>query len=182
LRKAAKEKQLEIVQDRPLTAPQEYGRACFYNGARRGSRLHHFGEQKNQGGRNIRMDNKLDIQNQQALNNVASRRRLGLIAAGIGLGSVLAYFLSRVLRSAERAPEFFSEHIVDDRGTDQRKAARILLNLRDRGFEASDEKLSLALGRPVEEVTGWTTGQEVIDDDVVMKARGIAMHRGIHVE
>ena len=128
------------------------------------------------------MDNKLDIQNQRALNNVARRRRLGMIAAGIGLGSVLAYLLSRVLRSAERAPEFFSEHIVDDRGTDQRKAARILRNLRDRGFEASDEKLSLALGRPLEEVAGWTTGQDVIDDDVVMKARGIAMHRGIHVE
>jgi hypothetical protein len=128
------------------------------------------------------MDKKLDRQNQQAFNNVARRRRLGMIAVGIGLGSVLAYLLSRVLGSVERAPEFFSEHIVDDRGTDQRKAARILLNLRDRGFEASDEKLSLALGRPLEEVAGWTTGQEVIDDDVVMKARGIAMHRRIHVE
>jgi hypothetical protein len=129
------------------------------------------------------MDNKLDVQNQQALSNgKALRRRLGIVAAGIGLGSVLAYLLSKVLGSAERAPEFFSEHIVDDRGTGQQQAAKILLNLRNRGFEASDEKLSLALGRPVEEVTGWTTGREVIDDDVVMKARGIAMHRGIHVE
>jgi hypothetical protein len=129
------------------------------------------------------MDNKLDVQNQQALKNgKARRRRLGIVAAGIGLGSVLAYLLSKVLGSAERAPEFFSEHIVDDRGTGQQQAAKILLNLRNRGFEASDEKLSLALGRPVEEVTGWTTGRELIDDDVVMKARGIAMHRGIHVE
>jgi hypothetical protein len=129
------------------------------------------------------MDNKLDMQNQQALKNGnARRRRLGMFAAGIGLGSVLAYLLSKVLGSADRVPEFLAEHIVDDRGTDQRKAAKILLNLRDRGFEASDEKLSLALGRPLEEVTGWTTGTELIDDDVVMKARGIAMHRGIHVE
>jgi hypothetical protein len=128
------------------------------------------------------MDNKLQIQTQQVLNNGnARRRRLGMVAAGIGLGSVLAYLLSRLLGS-DSGPEFSSKHIVDDRGTDQRKAAKILRNLRDRGFEASDEKLSLALGRPLEEVARWTTGLEVIDDDVVMKARGIAMHRNIHVE
>jgi hypothetical protein len=129
------------------------------------------------------MDNKLDMQNQQALKDgKARRRRLGMVAAGIGLGSVLAYLLSKVLGRAERGPEFFGDHIVDDRGTGQHEAAKILLNLRNRGFEASDEKLSLALGRPLAEVTGWTTGRELIDDDVVMKARGIAMHRGIHVE
>ncbi|MEO7971245.1 MAG: hypothetical protein ABI698_08100 [bacterium] len=128
------------------------------------------------------MDNKLDIQNQQALNRHSRRRRLGMVAAGIGLGSVLAYLLSRVLGSADRVPEVLAEHIVDDRGTDQRKAAKILINLRNRGFEASDEKLSLALGRPLAEITAWTTGRELIDDDVIMKARGIAMHRGIHVE
>jgi hypothetical protein len=31
-------------------------------------------------------------------------------------------------------------------------------------------------------VAGWNAGRELIDDDVVMKARGIAMHRGVHVE
>jgi hypothetical protein len=138
---------------------------------------------ENQGGRNIRMENKLNLQNQQAVTNgISRRRRLGMIAAGIGIGSMIAYLLSKVLGSAERVPEFLSDNIVDDRGTDQRKAAKILLNLRNRGFEASDEKLSLALGRPLAEVAGWTTGQELIDDDVIMKARGIALHRGIHVE
>jgi hypothetical protein len=58
----------------------------------------------------------------------------------------------------------------------------MLRKLRDRAFEASDEKLALALGRPVEEVTAWNVGQELIDDDVVMKARGIAIHRGVHIE
>ncbi|HEX3282464.1 MAG TPA: hypothetical protein VHR36_14610 [Pyrinomonadaceae bacterium] len=129
------------------------------------------------------MENKLNLQNQQAVTNgISRRRRLGMIAAGIGIGSMIAYLLSKVLGSAERVPEFLSDNIVDDRGTDQRKAAKILLNLRNRGFEASDEKLSLALGRPLAEVAGWTTGQELIDDDVIMKARGIALHRGIHVE
>ena len=128
------------------------------------------------------MANRLDTQIQQPLNGLVRFRRLGIIAAGIGIGSALAYLLSRALGSAEKSSPIFADHIVDDRGTDQRKAAKILLNLRDRGFEASDEKLSLALGRPLEEVAGWTTGHELIDDDVVMKARGIAMHRGIHVE
>jgi hypothetical protein len=128
------------------------------------------------------MANRLDTQIQQPPNGLVRFRRLGIIAAGIGIGSALAYLLSRALGSAEKSSPIFADHIVDDRGTDQRKAAKILLNLRDRGFEASDEKLSLALGRPLEEVAGWTTGHELIDDDVVMKARGIAMHRGIHVE
>ena len=129
------------------------------------------------------MDNTLETRNQQALNNSRRRlRRVSFVAAGIGIGSVLAYLLSKALGNAERVPKILTEHIVDDRGTNQRRAAKILLNLRDRGFEASDEKLALALGRPLEEVAGWTTGVELIDDDVIMKARGIAMHRGVPVE
>ena len=120
-------------------------------------------------------------QNQEAIMKGRSLRRLGIVAAGIGLGSVVAYLISKALRSQTRAPER-PEHIVDDRGTGQEKAARMLLNLRDRAFEASDEKLAVALGRPVEEIVGWNTGHELIDDDVVMKVRGIAMHRGVHIE
>ncbi|MEP6742471.1 MAG: hypothetical protein ABJB61_08220 [bacterium] len=129
------------------------------------------------------MNNQLDTKNQPAVNARSSKlRRLGIVAGGIGLGSVFAYLLSKALGSATRSPQRFSDHIVDDRGTNQDKAARILRNLRDRAFEASDEKLALALGRPLEEVTGWSAGRELIDDDVIMKARGIAMHRGVHVE
>lgn len=129
------------------------------------------------------MDNKLDTQNQQALINRNSvLRRVGIVAAGIGLGSMLAYLLSKALGSGDRTSVVFGDNIVDDRGTDQGKAARILRNLRNRAFEASDEKLAIALGRPLDEVTGWSVGSELIDDDVVMKARGIAMHRGVRVE
>ncbi|MDQ2974399.1 MAG: hypothetical protein M3R69_03185 [Acidobacteriota bacterium] len=131
------------------------------------------------------MDNKLDGQNQQALiNGTSTFRRLGIVAAGIGLGSVLAYLLSKALggRTERFSGRHLPDHIVDDRGTGQEKAARILRNLRDRAFEASDEKLAIALGRPIEEIAGWHAGRELIDDDVVMKARGIAMHRGVHVE
>ena len=114
-------------------------------------------------------------------------RRLTIVTAGIGLGAALAYFISKAFggfaRSEEQSLRRSSlDHIVDDHGTGQEQAAQILRNLRDRGFEASDEKLALALGRPTEEVTAWYAGQELIDDDVVMKARGIAMNRGVHVE
>lgn len=71
---------------------------------------------------------------------------------------------------------------VDDRGTSQTEGRALLKRLRDGGFEGSDEKLAVALGRPVEEVQGWTGGAETVDDDVIMKARGIATERGISIE
>ena len=71
---------------------------------------------------------------------------------------------------------------VDDRGTNQQEGREILKRLRDNGFEASDEKLAVALGRPLEEVEAWTGGSDPVDDDVIMKARGIAKERGISIE
>jgi len=71
---------------------------------------------------------------------------------------------------------------VDDRGTSETEGRAILKHLRDNGFDGSDEKLAVALGRPIEEVEGWTGGAEPVDDDVIMKARGIARERGVEVE
>ena len=71
---------------------------------------------------------------------------------------------------------------VDDRGTDQGEAQNLLGNLRDKGFEGDNEKLAVALGRSGEQVQGMIRGAETIDDDVVMKARGIAINRGIEIE
>ena len=74
---------------------------------------------------------------------------------------------------------------VDDRGTSEAGGREILKRLRDEGFEADDEKLAVALGRPVEEVQGWTAdggSDEPVDDDIIMKARGIAKERGIELE
>lgn len=130
------------------------------------------------------MDNNVDSQNAQSeVQANPRRRRLGLLVAGIGFGSLIAYLISKVAgRGAQTTARDSVDNIVDDRGTGQSQAAQILRNLRDRAFEASDEKLALALGRPLEEITDWNAGQKLIDDDVVMKARGIAMHRGVHVE
>ncbi|HEX3251316.1 MAG TPA: hypothetical protein VHS05_17915 [Pyrinomonadaceae bacterium] len=71
---------------------------------------------------------------------------------------------------------------VDDKGTDQEQARQILTALRDRGFDGDNERLAVALGRSVEQIENLINGSETIDDDVVMKARGIALNRAIQVE
>ena len=75
-----------------------------------------------------------------------------------------------------------TDQVVDDRGTDQAAAAQILRTLRDKAFYFDNKKLALALGRPHEEIEALIEGSATIDDDVVMKARGIAIQRGINVE
>ena len=71
---------------------------------------------------------------------------------------------------------------VDDKGTDQEQAQHMIEALRDEGFNGDNEQAAKALGRTIEQVQGMIDGSETIDDDVVMKARGIAIHRGIEVE
>lgn len=76
----------------------------------------------------------------------------------------------------------WSEESVDDQGTNQEEGRALLQRLRDQGFEGDDEKLAVALGRPITEVSAWMEGSAAVDDDVVMKARGIATQRGINLE
>ena len=71
---------------------------------------------------------------------------------------------------------------VDDKGTDQAQAREIIRNLRDRAFDADDDQLAVALGRTVDQVQAILNGTEPVDDDLVMKARGIALHRGVEVQ
>ncbi len=73
------------------------------------------------------------------------------------------------------------EHVIDDQGTDQSEASQILRHIRDNAFEANDEKLALALGRPTEEIQEWTSGHGLIDGDVILKARTLAMQRGFEI-
>jgi hypothetical protein len=75
-----------------------------------------------------------------------------------------------------------SGNAVDDQGTTESEGRALLKHLRDAGFEGSDEKLSIALGRPLDEVQGWMSAAEPVDDDVVMKARGIAKERALEIE
>lgn len=66
--------------------------------------------------------------------------------------------------------------------TDQEEANQILRKLRDNAFEGSDEKLSLALGRPAEEIQNWIRGEGTIDGDVMIKAKAMATERGVRIE
>jgi hypothetical protein len=71
---------------------------------------------------------------------------------------------------------------VDDKGTDQAEAREIIKNLCDRTFNGDSDKLAIALGQSSEHVQGVLSGSEPADDDLVMKARGIAINRGVEVE
>ena len=74
------------------------------------------------------------------------------------------------------------DHQLDDHGTNQAEAAHSLKEIRDTSFGASNEKLALVLGRPTEEIEQWANGDGLIDGDVVMKARALAIQRGVDVE
>ncbi|HYH85884.1 MAG TPA: hypothetical protein VEX60_10565 [Pyrinomonadaceae bacterium] len=74
------------------------------------------------------------------------------------------------------------ENPLDDRGTDNAAGLDMLRRLRDIGFDSDNEKLAVALGRPAEEVELWMSGGGQLDDDIIMKARGIAQERGIEIE
>jgi hypothetical protein len=86
------------------------------------------------------------------------------------------------MAEAENKLEQTNDNPVDDRGTDAAGGLALLRRLRDNGFESDDEKFAVVLGRPVEEVTAWMEGTEPPDDDIIMKARGIAQERGIEIE
>jgi hypothetical protein len=68
-----------------------------------------------------------------------------------------------------------------DQEITQADAVTILQRLRDEIFDSSTEKLALALGRPGEEIEQWCNGIGTIDDDVIIKAGGIAQERGVKI-
>ncbi len=52
----------------------------------------------------------------------------------------------------------------------------VLAKLKNEAFDASDEKLALALGKPVDEIQVWFEGGE-IDEDSREKINGLAQQR-----
>ena len=86
------------------------------------------------------------------------------------------------MAEAENKLEQTNDNPVDDRGTDAAGGLALLRRLRDNGFESDNEKFAVVLGRPVKEVEDWMQGAEAPDDDIIMKARGIARDRGIEIE
>jgi hypothetical protein len=74
------------------------------------------------------------------------------------------------------------ENTIDDLGTTQEEAQTLLQNLNEKGFDDEIELLAIALGRPTEEIIDFMNGDEIIDEDLVMKIRGIARQRDIDIE
>ena len=64
----------------------------------------------------------------------------------------------------------------DEFTVDETTSRETLKRLKTQVFDNSDEKLAIAMGRPVEEITDWLGGGE-IDDDAQMKIGGIAKER-----
>jgi len=86
------------------------------------------------------------------------------------------------MAEAKNKLENAGDEALDDRGTDAAAGLEILRRLRDGGFDADNEKLAVALGRPVETVAAWMQGAAPPDDDIIIKARGLAVERGIEVD
>jgi plasmid maintenance system antidote protein VapI len=75
-----------------------------------------------------------------------------------------------------------AENIVDDKGTSQAEARNMLANLCQKGFDNNVGELAIVLGRPSAEISGILENDEMIDDDLAMKIRGIAGQRQIEIE
>ncbi len=75
-----------------------------------------------------------------------------------------------------------TDNLVDDQGTTQEQARKMLAELRHKQFSDNTDELAIAIGRNVEEIDKLLGGEEIIDDDLAMKIRGIAQQRGTNVE
>ena len=64
----------------------------------------------------------------------------------------------------------------DEFTVDETESRENLQRLKTEVFESDDEKVAIAMGRPVEEITDWLGGGE-IDEDAQMKINGIAKER-----
>ena len=75
-----------------------------------------------------------------------------------------------------------NENIVDDQGTTQAQAHKMLENLLANGFDNDSNQLAMVLGRTPDEIRDILDKNDTIDDDLAMKIRGIANERDISIE
>lgn len=75
-----------------------------------------------------------------------------------------------------------NKDIIDDLGTTEGKAKEIMSDLLFNGFNNNLEQLAVALGRPPEELRDFLEGNQEIDNDLLMKMRGISEERNITIE
>lgn len=66
---------------------------------------------------------------------------------------------------------------VDDLGTNQEQARKELKDLCEFWFDGSAANAAIALGREESEISALLLGTEDLDDDLVMKIRGLKQQR-----
>jgi len=71
--------------------------------------------------------------------------------------------------------------VIDDQRTTQDQARQIIEDLLLDGFEGDTDQLALALGRTVEEIKNMFNEEAEVEEDLVMKMRGIAQNREIEI-
>lgn len=74
-----------------------------------------------------------------------------------------------------------NENAIDDKGTTQEQGLEMLHRLREDGFDGDIKELAAVLGRDEEEINDILDGSEEIDEDLLMKIRGIAQARDIEI-
>jgi len=74
-----------------------------------------------------------------------------------------------------------NENAVDDKGTGQTEARDMMNQLLNERFNGGLEHFSLVMGRPEDELQRFISGDEPLDDDFVMKMRGVAKERGFEL-
>lgn len=66
---------------------------------------------------------------------------------------------------------------IDEKGTDQEAARQEIRQFCDRHFGGDASGAAVALGRTEEEINEMISGDALIDDDLMMKLRGIDQER-----
>ena len=72
--------------------------------------------------------------------------------------------------------------VLDDQGTTAKEARELLRDLLSKGFDHEIELLAQSLGRPTEELENFINGNEQIDEDLLMKMRGLIEERNLNVK
>jgi len=75
----------------------------------------------------------------------------------------------------------FENTAVDDSQTGQDLARAMLSDFCSKGFDGDISAASLALGRDIDQLQSAIDGATQVDDDLMMKVKGIAEKRGIHI-
>lgn len=74
-----------------------------------------------------------------------------------------------------------NDQTIDSAGTTQAEAQNLLSDLCQNGFSGDVDLTALALGRESDEIQSMISGEEEIDEDLLMKIRGIAEERNIEI-